>query len=134
MKGVSSVRAVGVVLLVVSLFAIVGVLTFAGPCVHDDGSTGMCFDASLAIVAAGAVAALLAAATIAARPGTATVAMDIAAACAGVFMAATPGTVFALCMMQTMRCWTLMRPFALVCGIAIAVVALVRAYRALRLR
>ena len=49
---------------------------------------------------------------------------------AGVFATIAPGGLFALRMVQTMRCWTIMRPFALVFGIVIAFAGAAMLFRA----
>ena len=38
-----------------------------------------------------------------------------------------PGSVLPLCSMQSMRCWLIMRPFAIALGAAIVLVAVIQA-------
>ena len=120
------------VALVCAALLAVGVFTFAGPCVHDDGSTAACHTASVAVIGAGVVGALAAVAGLMASGSKGPVVLYAISAIAGAFAAASPGVLFPLCMMQTMHCWTVMRPFALVCGIALCITAVVAAIMASR--
>lgn len=119
--GVAKKRLFHVILLVLAALLIVGVLTFAGPCVHEDGSAAVCQSAAHAVLFAGAASFACALAALLVHNAKASGVLAIAAACCGAFAAAAPGTLFGLCMMQTMRCWTVMQPFALVVGVAIAI-------------
>ena len=110
----------------------VGVLTFAGPCVHDDGSVATCHAASIAVIGAGAAGFVAALAGLLISGSKGSVELYAVSAIAGAFAAAGPGVLFPLCMMQTMHCWTVMRPFALICGIALCITAVVAAIMASR--
>ena len=110
----------------------VGALTFAGACVHDDGSVSTCHAAQMAVVAAAVVALVCAVAALLVRNRKTAGALLVVAALAGVFAAVSPGNVFALCMMATMRCRAVMLPFAQFMGAVLAVVAIVAAVRAFR--
>lgn len=116
-----------IVLLVLGVLAVVGELTFAGPCVHADGSLATCHAAGQATWVLGAAVALCALVQIFVAKPAAKGALSCVMAVLGVAMMLAPGTLFPLCMMQTMRCWTALRPFAMLCGIVIAIVALVSA-------
>ena len=116
-----------VVSLILALLLMVGALTFAGPCVHDDGSASACHAAARAIVGGGVVAIVAALVALLVRNAKLAGFVELVSACVGLFAAASPGTLFGLCMMQTMRCWTVMKPFALVCGGALFLCALVGA-------
>lgn len=116
-----------------SALLVVGVLTFAGPCVHDDGSHAACYAASQAILVAGIVALVASVASVIVRGGLARGVLAVSVVLASAFAAVSPGVLFPLCMMQTMRCHLMMRPFALVVGGAVCVcgiVAVVVAFRA----
>lgn len=119
-----------VIAAVLSALLVVGVLTFAGPCVHEDGSHGGCFTASQAIVTCAAISLVASIVGIALGKARARGALALVAALAGACAAACPGWLFSLCMVQTMRCWTIMRPFALVLGILVAVCGVVAAVKA----
>ena len=127
-------RPLLVIACLLGVLLVVGVLTFAGPCVHEDGSTSACHDASVAILVAGVASALAALVALISSNHAVTGALSVIAAFAAAFAAFAPGNLFGLCMMQTMRCWTIMKPFALVCGGAIALLALIQAVIAFRNR
>ena len=124
-KGVT--RPLSIVLLVLGVLAVVGALTFAKPCVHADGSLATCHSAGQAIWILGAVVALCALVQLFSGKLAVKSALADVMAVLGVVMVLAPGTLFPLCMMQTMRCWTTARPFAMLVGGVIAVVALVSA-------
>ncbi len=105
----------------------IGVVTFAGPCVHDDGSASTCSSAAQVIVALGAGACIAMLAGLALPSESGAGACSIAGALLGALAALLPGNALALCMMHTMRCWLVMQPFALVCGVAILIVGAVQA-------
>ena len=100
---------------------VAGVLTFAGPCVHDDGTAATCATAAQAVLGAGIVALVAGLAAAFMRSVQAQTILAIAGIVAGIFATIAPGGLFPLCMMQTMRCWTLMRPFAIALGVLIAI-------------
>ena len=120
------------VIVVLALFVVAGVLTFAGPCVHEDGSHGECYAASLAIAGLAIAAAGVAVFSLFSSTSQARGMQAIVIAVLGAAMAIAPGTVLPLCMVQTMRCWTTMRPFAIALGAAIALIAIIQAVVAFR--
>ena len=123
-----------IAVLVISILLAAGVGTFASPCIHADGSSAACHTAAIAGVCSGVLSAVVALAALFARGGKLAGGMMLVSAVAGLFAASSPGVLFGLCMMQTMRCWTVMRPFALVCGGVLFVCALVAAITLLRER
>ena len=128
MKGISMQNdkaqpLVGIVLTVLSSILLVGILTFAGPCgVHDDGTVSSCYWASRAVLGVGVVLVVISLVRIFERDEGERRGLSFSAALLGVLVAVLPGVLIDLCMMQTMRCHTVMRPFALVMGVLIAVV------------
>ena len=96
--------------LALSVLAAVGVRTFLGPCVHEDGSFGACHWAGRALIgqalllAAQSLAALLCRASGTRRGLYFAMALT---ALLGIFL---PGTLIGLCRMDTMRCRALMQP------------------------
>ena len=99
---------------ILAMIAAAGVKSFAGPCVHEDGSFGSCHWAGQAlfglsiVIAAESVIALW-------RKNTALrrglyLAMMLTAVL-GILM---PGTLISLCAMDSMRCRLIMRPAMLV--------------------
>lgn len=115
--------------LIIAAVLIIGVLTFAGPCVHEDGSLAACNGAANAILYAGIAGCIAALVSLLAGNPKVSGACALIVACCGAFAAAAPGTLFGMCMMQTMRCWTVMRPFALVCGVVLFLCAVIAAIR-----
>lgn len=114
---------VGIVLTVLSSILLVGILTFAGPCgVHDDGTVSSCYWASRAVLGVGVVLVVISLVRIFERDEGERRGLSFSAVLLGVLVAVLPGVLIDLCMMQTMRCHTVMRPFALVMGVLIAVV------------
>ena len=113
--------------LVLCVLLVVGSLTFAGPCVHDDGSAAACHAAAHAVTAAGCVGAVAALMALFVRSRAASGVLSLVCAASGLFAAICPGTLFGLCMMQTMRCWTVMKPFALVCGVIVCALGVIAA-------
>ena len=124
-------RTVPLVLAAAGAFLVVGILTFAGPCVHDDGSAATCAAAAHATLAAGAVALVVGIAAMIVRGVSAQMVLSAIGIVAGAFAIGASGVLFPLCMMQTMRCWTIMRPFSMAFGVIIAVVAVVMLVQAL---
>ena len=134
MKNNSATRILGVIVAVLAAVLVIGVLTFAGPCMHDDGSTSVCHTAQIAIIGGGVAIAVLAVVSMFLGSSKAVGALLLLAAAGGVFVALSPGTLFPLCMMSTMRCHLAMQPFAQFIGIAIAAISLIAGIRALRAR
>ncbi len=127
--------AAAVVQVVVAIVFAVGVLTFAGPCgVHDDGSVSPCFGTSRMLTVLGFSAALLSAVRLLVGNASARLALDVAVGVVGISIATAPGGFLALCMMATMRCHTVMRPFSIVAGVVLAVAAVADVAMALRAR
>lgn len=116
--------AMDAVLAAVAVLLLVGLRTFAGPCVHEDGSAAGCTMAGhvlfgLAILAVGLCVLRLLAADLRTRR-----VFDLLLFINGILVAALPGTALTLCMMTTMRCHTIMTPFARVMGVALMVAAI----------
>ena len=93
-----------------SVLAAVGVKTFAGPCVHEDGTFGPCHWAGqalfgLSVVIAAESVIVLWKKNTALRRG-----VYLAMMLTAVLGILVPGTLISLCGMATMRCRALMRP------------------------
>ena len=107
-----------IIILVLALVIAVGSQTFLGACVHEDGSFGACHWAARAILGEGALLAVLAALAMALKKERA--GLYLAMASALLLGMLTPGTLIAICGMDTMRCRMLMRPAMLILfGIAL---------------
>ena len=113
-------RWFGLAMVIVSGIALIGVFTFAGPCILEDGSTASCYGAAQAIIGFSIGGLICADIAIFWRKSMIKKVFSLLCAVFGILMALAPGTLFPLCMMHTMRCWTTMRPFAMVFGIVLA--------------
>ena len=126
----------GVITTALSVVLVAGILSFAAPCgVHDDGTVSSCFWAGRAVLGVGVVTAVLSVVRIFEQDEGERRGLSLAIALLGVLVAVLPGTLIDLCMMSTMRCHAVMRPFCLVVGALLVLVGgtdLVR--RLLRLR
>ena len=112
---------VGICATVLSVMLLVGMLTFAGPCAaHEDGTLGSCEWAQRAILGVGAVALVLSLVRIFERDEGERRGLSLAIALLGALTACLPGTLIDLCADETMRCATIMRPFAIAVGITLA--------------
>ena len=118
-------KIVPLILAAVGAVLAIGVLTFAGPCVHDDGTVAACFAASRAVIACGIVACISGLLGAALRGIQTSMVLSVIGIVAGILAIAFPGGIMPLCMMQTMHCWSVMRPFALIMGAVVAIVAAV---------
>ena len=116
---------------ILAVAAALGVRTFIGPCVHEDGAFGPCHFAgqvvlgiSVLIAAEGAAAALI-------KSGGTRRGLMMAMSASSVLAMLTPGILIGLCKMDTMRCRAVMRPsvmaiFALTCVISLFGAAMAR--------
>lgn len=116
-------RVLPLALAIAGALLAIGILTFAGPCLHDDGTVSTCFAASRVVLGAGIAAIIAGLLGAALRSLQAKVTLSIIGICAGIAAVAAPGGLLPLCMMQTMRCWTIMRPYALALGAVIVILA-----------
>lgn len=117
----------GIVFVVFGVLAIVGLVSFAGPCpIHDDGSASACVGTSHILVSCALAAVLFQIASLAVANIRAKQILSAAAVLLAMVLAFAAGTFLPLCMMETMRCWTIMRPFAMVVGVAMLAVGLAR--------
>lgn len=118
-----------------AVLLVAGILTFAGPCApHEDGTAATCAQASwgligLGVMLAGAALAQLAVEVKAARLVCAALCLVL-----GILVVLMPGGILPLCMMETMHCQAVMKPFAQLIGAIVAILAAVSAVVALRSR
>ena len=115
--------AAGIVLTVLAALLIVGLLTFAEPCdVQGSQSPASCFWAFRATLGAGAVLAIISLVRIFEQDEGERRGLSFSAALVGVLIAAIPGGLIGLCSDPSLPCNTVMKPFALCIGIAVALV------------
>ena len=96
-----------------ALFLCVGTATFLGPCVHEDGTFGPCHDAGTAATILSAVLAVLALLPLlpaVRRAPLLSVVPSTVAMVVSVILFLVPGVLCRLCMMDTMRCLSVMQP------------------------
>ena len=125
-------KVLGYIQAAIPILLIGGVLNFAGPCVHDDGSIPACAQASWGIIGGGVFLLGAALAQLVVETRVARIVCAILCAALGVFIILAPGTIMPLCMMETMQCQAVMKPFAQVCGgvtVLLSVVSIVLAVR-----
>ena len=110
---------------VLAVIAALGVKTFLGPCVHEDGSFGAChwagramFGTALLIAAEGLAAVFLKEKGV--RQG-----LFLSAAAASILGICIPGRLIGLCGMETMRCRALMQPAMTILFAAAGIVSLI---------
>lgn len=112
-----------------SVLMTVGLITFMGPCVHEDGSAGACFWAGRALTGMGAVLSV---------QGLCAWLLTKSKAAAGVYLAMifsaaaaifTPGGLIALCGMASMRCRAVMQPAAIILSAAVLVLSMINGFR-----
>ena len=129
-----SYKALNIASALLAAVLVVGVMTFASACIHDDGTASVCHAAQIAVAVGGASMAAISILALFVRGNVAAGALSIVVAIGGVFVALAPTTLFPLCMMSTMRCHTLMQPFAQFMGLAIAAVSIVAGIRSFKSR
>lgn len=117
-------RPLDIALLAVSALLVVGILTFAGPCVHDGESFGECFNAAAGVAGAGIFLAGVAMFLLLSTAPTARIVLGLVALALAAFVAIAPGNALPLCADGTMQCHLVMQPFALACGAVAAIISL----------
>lgn len=101
-----------------------GLRSFAGPCVHDDGSAAACTMTGHVLFGLGIASIALSVLRILSADYHTKRSFDLFLVIAGILIALSPGTVLPLCMMETMHCQAIMLPFARIMGGLMAVAAL----------
>ena len=119
-------------LVLLSALLTVGVLTFLGPCVHEDGSRGTCHWAGRACAVTGGVLCAMSLLALVIRRPSVRAGLYLGMVPAALAAAVLPGGVIPLCMMATMRCQSVMKPAMLLTGILIALLAAAAAWARLR--
>lgn len=122
------------ILLVLALCAAIGSLTFLSPCVHEDGSQGVCGSAGKALCAEGFLLAALALLMLPFSRAGVRLGLALACACVSATGMLLPGTVLPLCGMSAMRCRSLMQPAEMILfglGMLVSILCAVREKRAM---
>ena len=116
----------GILLLVLSLVLCIGVKTVFSACASmDNGMYMNCHKAENISAIIGGVLAVISAVSIFVSAKGVRIAAAVITAAGAVTAAVLPNNVIKLCMMDTMHCHAVMRPFVMVMSIIIAVCAVV---------
>ena len=113
-----------ILLAVLCAVLLAGTITFLAPCgPKDDGSWMNCHWAGRVNTALAAVLLTMAVMHLAAPMGGIKLGLDLAMLPAGVLATQVSGHVISLCMMETMRCQSVMKPGVMVLGLLITAAA-----------
>lgn len=111
-----------VVMVIPTLF-VCGLRTFATPCVHDDGSVAVCGTTAFVLLGMGVTALVLSLLRMLGADKATKRSFDLLLVIAGLLIAFSPSFILELCADASMRCNTIMLPFARVFGAGLAVCA-----------
>ena len=113
-----------ILLFLLSVLLVIGEQSFAGPCpMKPNGMYMVCHWAGQAILGVGVVVTVLSIFHIFSTNRAFKQGLDIGIIANSMLLIATPGHLIPLCKMSTMCCHTVMKPFTLVAGILMIVVA-----------
>lgn len=119
-------RIGGIILLILSVFLVVGVMTFAGPCgPKPNGSFMVCHWAGQAVLGVGVVLVFLSLLHVAFKNNYFKQGLNMGIILNSLLAICIPGNLIHLCMMNHMRCHTVMKPFVIVISALIVSVAVV---------
>ncbi|MDO4648843.1 MAG: DUF4418 family protein [Eubacteriales bacterium] len=104
---------VGILTLVISAIFAIGSQTFFQACIHEDGNYGACHYAGRTLTWAGIILVILAVFLVFTKQRMARKGIALSGLVLSLAGMALPKGVIPLCMMDTMRCNLVMRPFAL---------------------
>lgn len=111
--------------LVLSCILAFGVVSFLGPCVHDDGSFGACHWAGRALFGMGILLIVLSLLALFCKEGKTRSGVLLSMIPVAVLGASIPGTLIDLCRMATMRCRALMQPASVILCTLIGLLSLI---------
>ncbi len=115
------------------VFFTAGVLTVFSACqMKDDGTFMHCHDAQNAAAVCGAVIAVLFLLSAFVNHRIIRIILNILAAGTSCIAFFIPGTIIPMCMMHTMRCYTIMQPFVRIMAVITAALAVRGIVRALK--
>lgn len=121
-----SSSVVSIILLILSIVLIAGVKTLFKACdAKDDGTFMTCHWAEQAVFAVAAAMVIISLLAIIAGDGRAKAAYCLSLIPLAAVTAFLPGNIIPLCMMEGMRCNSVMQPAVMILSAAIAVVALI---------
>lgn len=119
--------------LALSVLMAAGVQTVFRACAQKEDGTWMhCHEVQKYLFIIGIILALLSVLGLAVKKRTAAILLDFASIVLADAAVLLPGTVMQMCMMDTMRCYTMMQPFARVTGgvlILVSVIDIIKLFR-----
>ena len=119
--------------LALSVLMAAGVQTEFRACAQkEDGIWMHCHEVQKYLFIIGIILALLSVLGLAVKKRTAAILLDFASIVLAAAAVLLPGTVMQMCMMDTMRCYTMMQPFARVTGgvlILVSVIDIIKLFR-----
>ncbi len=115
------------------LLLTIGVMTVFSACgIKDDGTFMHCHDVQISVALSGGCIALFSALAAFLQNRTARTIFNAAALTASVRAFLLPGILMPMCMMRTMRCYTVMQPFVRIMAVICALFALWGIIRSLK--
>ena len=112
--------------LALSVLLAAGVQTVFRACAQKEDGTWMhCHEVQKYLFIIGIILALLSVLGLAVKKRTAAILLDFASIVFAAVAVLLPGTVMQMCMMDTMRCYTMMQPYARVTGVALILVSVI---------
>ena len=123
MNGKRRIGIIDILFAAVSAFYLIGIRTVFSACgPKEDGTWMSCHWAGQAVTAIAAVLLVISVMHLFIRDAKIRIGLSAAmipTALSGIFV---PGTLVNLCMMDTMRCHTVMRPFVVIMSVAVSVI------------
>ena len=100
--------------------------------IKEDGTWMHCHEAQNAVVIGGLVLAILLTVTACLRNKSAKVVLGSLSVIGAVIIFLIPGTLISMCMMRSMRCYTVMQPFTRILSSVIALLSLIQTVRTVK--
>ena len=111
----------------------IGVMTVFRACsAKEDGTWMHCHEVQTALAITGVILTLISVAALLISSAGVCILLRLAGIAAAVIAVLLPGTLMKMCMMDTMRCYTMMQPFARVTGgvlILVSVIDIIKLFR-----
>ena len=119
-------KVYGICLLILSLCLAIGTqFTFHACGIHEDGSYGRCHYAQLVLGCLGGLMAVGAIQIPLLKSREATIAIAVITACEACFALIIPDTLIPLCMMASMPCRAMMKPFTMAIASTILLISVI---------
>ena len=128
----SNTKIFAVIRFIVSLILAVGLKSFLQPCIHEDGNYGSCNWAGVMIFGLALLMCILSLFGILFGDARVRLGVGIAALPVVILTFLTPGILIPLCMMDTMRCLSIMKPAVMLISVIILIISLLDIYTAMK--